>query len=420
MDDDSLNPTFGYVDDDGRKHAVWFLDAADPVQPDQGRRRLPAAWAMRCGGWAARTRRVWKLLAPRLRPGQRRGPGDPARPARTSTSTAPARCCTSSDTPKPGRRTLSIDPDTGLISGETYDVHADLLRDRSATAPIPGWVALTFDDGPDGRWTPKILDILKAKHAPATFFVIGENMQSQPGPGGARGARGPRWSATTPGPIRTSARSRPAQTDGRAERHPAAVRDHHRPLDAPVPAALSSATPSPRRPREVAPLLVGPEAGLPDRRPAHRPGRLEEARPRADRRHAPWTRLADTGDRPGQVVLLHDSGGDRSRTVEALPVLIDALRAHGYRLVTVGRAGRHDAGRRRCRPTTATPARAAARPGRLRLLPRRRRSLLQHPVHHRHRAGRRAAAVPGRPGAGPPLHDRAAARRRCSTRRPGR
>ena len=42
----------------------------------------------------------------------------------------------------------------------------------------PGWVALTFDDGPDGRWTPKILDILKAKHAPATFFVIGKNMQS--------------------------------------------------------------------------------------------------------------------------------------------------------------------------------------------------------------------------------------------------
>ncbi len=44
----------------------------------------------------------------------------------------------------------------------------------------PGWVALTFDDGPDGRWTPRILNILKAKHAPATFFVIGENMQARP------------------------------------------------------------------------------------------------------------------------------------------------------------------------------------------------------------------------------------------------
>ena len=39
----------------------------------------------------------------------------------------------------------------------------------------PNKVALTFDDGPDPEWTPKILDILKEKKAPATFFVIGES-----------------------------------------------------------------------------------------------------------------------------------------------------------------------------------------------------------------------------------------------------
>jgi cellulose synthase/poly-beta-1,6-N-acetylglucosamine synthase-like glycosyltransferase len=43
-------------------------------------------------------------------------------------------------------------------------------------------------------------------------------------------------------------------------------------------------------------------------------------------------------------VLLHDSGGDRSRTVEALPRLIDEIRAHGYKLVTVAQlAGMTDA-----------------------------------------------------------------------------
>jgi cellulose synthase/poly-beta-1,6-N-acetylglucosamine synthase-like glycosyltransferase len=46
-------------------------------------------------------------------------------------------------------------------------------------------------------------------------------------------------------------------------------------------------------------------------------------------------RLADTGQREGQVVLLHDAGGDRSRTVAALPKLIDAIRARGLKLVTV-------------------------------------------------------------------------------------
>ena len=35
------------------------------------------------------------------------------------------------------------------------------------------------------------------------------------------------------------------------------------------------------------------------------------------------------------IVLLHDSGGDRSQTVAALPILIDTLRARGYRFVPV-------------------------------------------------------------------------------------
>ena len=34
-------------------------------------------------------------------------------------------------------------------------------------------VAITFDDGPDPQWTPKILDVLKRENAKATFFIIG-------------------------------------------------------------------------------------------------------------------------------------------------------------------------------------------------------------------------------------------------------
>src|SRR5262249_61277987 len=40
-------------------------------------------------------------------------------------------------------------------------------------------------------------------------------------------------------------------------------------------------------------------------------------------------------DKRGQVVLLHDSGGDRSQTVAALPTLIRELRQRGYKFVTV-------------------------------------------------------------------------------------
>jgi peptidoglycan-N-acetylglucosamine deacetylase len=41
-------------------------------------------------------------------------------------------------------------------------------------------VALTFDDGPSPRWTPQVLDILKANHVHATFFMIGQNARGYP------------------------------------------------------------------------------------------------------------------------------------------------------------------------------------------------------------------------------------------------
>jgi cellulose synthase/poly-beta-1,6-N-acetylglucosamine synthase-like glycosyltransferase/peptidoglycan/xylan/chitin deacetylase (PgdA/CDA1 family) len=46
--------------------------------------------------------------------------------------------------------------------------------------PRPGSVALTFDDGPDPKWTPKILAVLRKHHVHATFFVIGQNVSANP------------------------------------------------------------------------------------------------------------------------------------------------------------------------------------------------------------------------------------------------
>jgi len=41
-------------------------------------------------------------------------------------------------------------------------------------------LVLTFDDGPDPKWTPKVLDVLKAHHAHAVFFVTGTNASRYP------------------------------------------------------------------------------------------------------------------------------------------------------------------------------------------------------------------------------------------------
>lgn len=44
----------------------------------------------------------------------------------------------------------------------------------------PGELALTFDDGPNPAWTPRLLDILARREVHATFFLVGRYAQSEP------------------------------------------------------------------------------------------------------------------------------------------------------------------------------------------------------------------------------------------------
>ena len=45
---------------------------------------------------------------------------------------------------------------------------------KFGSSRIRGEVYLTFDDGPDAEWTPRVLDVLAAAQARATFFVVGQ------------------------------------------------------------------------------------------------------------------------------------------------------------------------------------------------------------------------------------------------------
>ncbi len=59
-----------------------------------------------------------------------------------------------------------------------YDVKENEIYERESSEKL---VALSFDDGPDYHYTPKILDILKEKGVPATFFVMGKHVKDYPG-----------------------------------------------------------------------------------------------------------------------------------------------------------------------------------------------------------------------------------------------
>jgi cellulose synthase/poly-beta-1,6-N-acetylglucosamine synthase-like glycosyltransferase/spore germination protein YaaH/peptidoglycan/xylan/chitin deacetylase (PgdA/CDA1 family) len=334
LDDNALNPTYAYINDDGSKHIVWFLDATTLFNQikvgDDYRPRGYALWRL-----GSEDPGVWSFL---------RQPYDTIKPVGLETITAgttvnydgQGEVLHVSATPTPGRRTIEIDPDDGLISGEDYKVMpTPYVVQRYGWRP--GSIALTFDDGPDGRWTPKILDILKAKHATATFFVIGQNMQDRPDLVRQEVAAGDvvgnhTWTHPNIGatPI--------TQTDlelNTTQRLFEVVT--HRSMRLFRPPYYGDADPS--TPAEVAPLLIAQKLGYyivglridPDDWQRMPSGQMP---PPATIVQRVMDRVQDTND-PGQVILLHDAGGDRSQTVAALPLLIDTLRAKGYKIVTV-------------------------------------------------------------------------------------
>jgi peptidoglycan/xylan/chitin deacetylase (PgdA/CDA1 family) len=53
-------------------------------------------------------------------------------------------------------------------------------RLRSSQPPPGKRIALTFDDGPDPRWTPRVAAVLRREHVPGAFFVVGSEVSRHP------------------------------------------------------------------------------------------------------------------------------------------------------------------------------------------------------------------------------------------------
>jgi peptidoglycan-N-acetylglucosamine deacetylase len=180
-------------------------------------------------------------------------------------------------------------------------------------------IALTFDDGP-GPYTPQILSILERSGVPATFFEVGVLERYFHASTAAIAARGY--------PIGD-------HTEGHLAMGWLSPRDQRTQLLQQIAATGAYGAPFPR--------LFRPPYGSWDAatlRLLHRYKMLmvmwtvdtnDYRRPGA----TAIVRAAVEGARPGAIILLHDAGGDRTQTVAALPKIIKALHARGYRLVTV-------------------------------------------------------------------------------------
>ncbi|MDX2244345.1 MAG: polysaccharide deacetylase family protein [Leptolyngbyaceae cyanobacterium bins.302] len=194
-----------------------------------------------------------------------------------------------------------------------------IIHEATPPATAEKVVALTFDDGPWKQTTEQILDILKQNNIKSTFYFVGQAIQENPTlakkvveEGHAVGNH--TWQHLMDDMDATIA----AQEMGNAAR------------------LIYEATGGVRT------YLMRPPGG-------NLTGELANYARQQGYMVTMWS--ADSHDylvsaplivdnvlsnvKPGGIVLMHDGGGDRSATVEALPQIISALQRQGYKFVTV-------------------------------------------------------------------------------------
>ncbi len=336
LEGDELNAHFAYDDEDShQRHQVWFLDGVTALNEMRAARQMglrtfvlwrlgkedPTIWSVWDHPSAADAPNGLKVVPP----GQdvnNEGEGDILRVT---------------GRPANGSRTLSMDSENFTITDERMPTYP-----RSYTIEqygyMPTKLALTFDDGPDPKWTPKILDILKRENVKAAFFVIGDQAENNVGllkryigDGHEIGNH------TFTHPDISDISPRQLELELNLTERLFASKLGLQPLYFRPPYSIDQ---EPDTNDQAAPIdmieqmgytIIGNKIDTEDwnERPKKSPQEITDG---------VLAQLAAMKDRPwlrGSIILLHDGGGDRSATVAALPMLIETLRTKGYEIVPV-------------------------------------------------------------------------------------
>jgi cellulose synthase/poly-beta-1,6-N-acetylglucosamine synthase-like glycosyltransferase/spore germination protein YaaH/peptidoglycan/xylan/chitin deacetylase (PgdA/CDA1 family) len=336
FDDDAMNPHFSYLDEGSLRHDVWFLDAVTALNHMRSAQSLGiqtfALWKL--GGEDRTIWKVWDI------------PGDP-------TSTAKLRdvppgldvdmegqgeILRIEERPTHGIRDLSIDTNTKLIVDEVFETLPEPYR-VARYGYSPNKVALTFDDGPDPEWTPKILDVLRDEHATATFFLIGIQTDKFPGLAKRIYREGNTiGNHTFTHPDVSNISSTQFKVELNLTERLFASLDGVRVTLLRPPYAIDEEpdTADQVRPLEFAQdlgyITVGNRIDPNDWNDKPRRRTAEEITASV-MAHLPPCSGNDL--RCGNIVLLHDGGGDREETVRALPMIINGIRARGLEIAPV-------------------------------------------------------------------------------------
>ncbi len=333
FDSDSLNPHYSYGDEKNNVHQVWMLDALTAYNElrvaERAGVRGTALW--RLGMEDPSIWFIWDATHPDdairskvqdVPPGYDlilEGQGDIWR---------------ITNTPQSGRRDFEYDASTDLFTDETFKTYPLSWR-IDQMGYLSHKVALTFDDGPDPEWTPKIVDILHQKQAPAAFFVIGESANQYPGvvkrefdlgnEVGNHTFTHPDFETVSKAQVQFELNLTELLLESNLAvktllfRPPFGI--DHQPETASEIAMLPV-------PQSMGYIIVGAQID------PHDWGEAEGgAPPPVDTIVQRVMTDAQTGK--GNIILMHDGGGDRSHTLIALPQIIDGLRAKGFEFVSV-------------------------------------------------------------------------------------
>jgi cellulose synthase/poly-beta-1,6-N-acetylglucosamine synthase-like glycosyltransferase/peptidoglycan/xylan/chitin deacetylase (PgdA/CDA1 family)/spore germination protein YaaH len=314
------NPYF-YFEDGDKEHAVWFLDVITFLN------ELREVRDQKAGGFAlyrlgTEDPAIWDGLAiPHdfKMDNQTRESLELLKGTDTITDVGEGEIVTVDESRSDGARKLAVDPEGYLTAKYTKFPEFPTLYHQGAAGQHE--VAITFDDGPDPNWTPKILNLLKAANVKATFFLVGVNAERYPGlvrrivneghEIGNHTFYHPNLALCWPEHIRLELNATQLLLETITGRATTLFRPPY------------GSDTQPAQISELTPLLIAQDLNylvvLENIDPQ------DWAKPGADiilqrikqQRH------------DGNIILLHDAGGDRSQTVAALPRILDWLRTRG-------------------------------------------------------------------------------------------